>query len=454
MLGKLNVFLSKIDAEYADIRYEKMTKTEIVYNGKELSELGTNITDGYVIRVLKNGGFATVSVTKPSEVEKAVELATANAMLLGNARETKTRLELPEKVIDEVILEMAEDPREISIDEKLELLTYYNNLILKQKDVQSTIMKYSEVYRDKFFANTVGSQIHEPTITTGIAGRIVCKKGDLVQNGGVAVGGSDGFKKLRNRDNVFLKKAKIVSELLDAEPAKGGKYNIVINQSLAGVFVHEAFGHFSEADLVENSPSLLEKMQIGEKLGTDILDIIDNPTSKGQIGYYKYDDEGVLAKPVILMEKGVLKGRLHSMQTAAAFGDTLNGHCVAEDARYEPIVRMGCIYIKPKNNKVEDLIKMVGNGYYVLDSKGGQTSGENFTFGAQYAYKIEDGKLGSLVRDINIMGNLFSTLKNIVAISDDFELCERGGCGKGQVNIKSCHGGPHIFIKNAVVGGV
>ena len=454
MLEKLNEYLSKIDAEYADIRYEKMIRTEILYNGKELSKMGSNITDGYVIRVLKNGGFATASVTKPSEIESALELATANALLLGNARDKKTKLKIPEKIIDDVSLDMDEDPREISIDEKLELLTYYNNLVLKQKDVQSTIMKYFEIYRDKYFVNTVGSKIHETTITTGISGMVICKKGDLVQDGRVSIGGSDGFKKLRNRDEVFLKKAKIVSELLDAEPAEGGKHNIVINPSLTGVFVHEAFGHFSEADLVENSPSLLEKMQIGAKLGTEILDIIDDPTKKGQIGYYKYDDEGVLAKPVVLMEKGVLKGRLHSMQTAAAFDDALNGHCVAEDARYEPIIRMGCIYLTPQDKKIEDLFKEAGNGYYVLDSKGGQTSGENFTFGAQYAYKIENGKLGPLVRDINIMGNLFSTLKNIVAISDDIELCERGGCGKGQINIKSCHGGPHIFIKNAVIGGV
>jgi len=454
MLEKLSEYLSKTDVEYADIRYEKMTTTEIVYNGKELSKMGSNMTDGYVIRVLKNGGFATVSVTKPSEIEKAFDLATANASILGNAREKKTKLEIPEKIIEDVILDLDEDPREISIDKKLELLTYYNNLVLKQKDVQSTIMRYLEVYRDKYFVNTVGSKIHESTITTGVSGMVICKKGDLIQDGRISVGGSDGFKKLRNRDDIFLKKAKIVSELLDAEPAIGGEHNIVINSSLTGVFVHEAFGHFSEADLVENSPSLLEKMQIGAMLGTEILDIIDDPTKKGQVGYYKYDDEGVPAKPVILMEKGVLKGRLHSMQTAAAFDDVLNGHCVAEDARYDPIIRMGCIYIKPQDKKIEDLIKEAGNGYYVLDSKGGQTSGENFTFGAQYAYKIENGKIGPLVRDINIIGNLFTTLKNIVAISDDIELCERGGCGKGQINIKSCHGGPHIFIKNAVIGGV
>jgi len=454
MLEKLSEYLSKVDVEYADIRYEKMTKTEIVYNGKELSEMGSNVTDGYVIRVLKNGGFATVSVTKPSEIEWAFDLATSNASTLGRARKKKTKLKIPKKIIDDVILDLDEDPREISIDKKLELLTYYNNLVLKQKDVQSTLMRYLEVYRDKYFVNTIGSKIHEPTITTGISGSVVCKKGDLIQNGRISVGGSNGLKKLRDREEVFLKKTKIVSELLNAEPAKGGTHNIVINPSMTGVFVHEAFGHFSEADLVENTPSLLEKMQIGEKLGTEILNIIDDPTKKGQVSFYRYDDEGVPAKPVILMEKGVLIGRLHSMKTAAAFDDALNGHCVSEDARYEPIIRMGCIYIKPQNKKIEELFIEAGNGYYVLDAKGGQTSGENFTFGAQYAYKIKNGKLGPLVRDINIMGNLFSTLKNIAAISDDIDFNEKGGCGKGQINIKSCHGGPHLLIKDAVIGGV
>ncbi len=162
----------------------------------------------------------------------------------------------------------------------------------------------------------------------------------------------------------------------------------------------------------------------------------------------------VLARPISLMEKGVLTGRLHSLKTSAEFSEPITGHTVAEDSRYQPIVRMGCIYVKPKDDTFEDLLKKAGNGVYVVGSKGGQTSGENFTFGAQYAYLIQDGKLGPLVRDINIMGNLFSSLKNITAISNELELSERGGCGKGQINIKSCNGGPHILMKDTLVGGV
>jgi TldD protein len=96
---------------------------------------------------------------------------------------------------------------------------------------------------------------------------------------------------------------------------------------------------------------------------------------------------------------------------------------------------------------------MLGDGLYILDHKGGQTSGENFTFGAQYGYIIKGGRKGEMVRDINISGNLYHTLKNITAVGNDLELSETGGCGKGQVNVRSCHGGPHILVNDVVIGG-
>jgi TldD protein len=129
---------------------------------------------------------------------------------------------------------------------------------------------------------------------------------------------------------------------------------------------------------------------------------------------------------------------------------------VAEDYRYAPIVRMGTIFIQPQpgGGALDDLLARMGDGLYLLDAKGGQTSGENFTFGANYGYMVRGGKIGEMVRDINISGNLYQTLKDIAAVAGDFELSTTGGCGKGQTNIKSCHGGPHTYISNVVIGGI
>jgi TldD protein len=256
------------------------------------------------------------------------------------------------------------------------------------------------------------------------------------------------------REELFRERARIARELLDAEPVKAGTCDVVLNPSLSGVFTHEAFGHFSEADIIEDNPTLRKKMSLGSELGNGIVSIVADSTLPGQIGLYSYDDEGVPVKPVTLMEKGILTGRLHSRRTAAEFGEPVTGHAVAEDHRYGPIVRMGTIFIVPGEESLDDLLRKMGDGLYLLDAKGGQTSGENFTFGAQYGYRVENGRIGGMVRDINIMGNLFTTLKSIEGISDEMVLSERGGCGKGQLNIKSSTGGPSILIRDMVVGGV
>jgi len=180
---------------------------------------------------------------------------------------------------------------------------------------------------------------------------------------------------------------------------------------------------------------------------------MDDPTMPGQLGFYRYDDEGVAARPTKLMDKGVLSGRLHSRRTAAAFGEPLSGHCVAEDYRYSPIIRMGNIFIEPGAYALNDLLEKLGDGLYLLDSMGGETSGENFTFGAQYGYEVKGGRAGKMIRDINISGNLFHTLRNILAVGNDLVLSKVGGCGKGQLNIRSCNGGPHILVQGVVVGG-
>ncbi|GAH40702.1 unnamed protein product, partial [marine sediment metagenome] len=99
---------------------------------------------------------------------------------------------------------------------------------------------------------------------------------------------------------------------------------------------------------------------------------------------------------------------------------------------------MGNIYIEPDTNTFDDLLATMGNGLYILDAKGGQTSGENFTFGAQYGYIVKNSKLGKMVRDINMSGNLYKTLQNIAVIGSDLVLSKIGGCGKGQLNIRSC----------------
>lgn len=456
MFDKLRAILSKVDADYADIRYEKKKDTVVSFSGKELTEIGSNSTDGFVVRALKNGGMASAVFTKESDAEKACRKAVENAGLMAENTDQPIRLAKTEVVKDTFTPPLKEDPRNVSIQEKLDLVRKYNDIPLAHEKIATTFIIYQEIIRDKYFVSSEGSEIREDLVTTRLGGEIISKDGNLAQNIRVATGGSDGFSTVRQQEQSFEDRTRIVLDLLKAKPVEGGAHNCVFNPSMAGLFTHEAFGHFSEADLIENLPAMREKMKIGGKLGSDVLNIKDDATLANQLGFYKYDDEGVKVRPTPLMRDGVLTGRLHSRRTAAAFDEPISGHCVAQDYRFPPIIRMGCIFIERGNLSLEELMAQLGNGLYILDSKGGQTAGENFTFGAQYGYLVKDGKVGEMVRDINVSGNLYQTLKNIVALGDDFALSKVGGCGKGgiaQMNIRSCYGGPHILVNNLVVGG-
>ena len=450
---KLNTILSKVRADYADLRYEVKKEVQLAFSGRELTQISSTTTDGYVLRVLKNGGFSNVVFTKEQDGENAVRKAEENALLMARYLDPPVALAPAEVIRDTYQPTLEEDPRSISMEEKLSLTRSYNLRPLQKEKIVTTQIQYLELVREKFFINTEGTRIREDLVTTRLGGTITAQDGGLTQTVRVGTGGSSGFALLRNQEVMFDEKTALALDLLRAKPVTGGTYSVILNPDLAGVFTHEAFGHYSEADLVEDSPSMLEKLQIGTLIGHPSLSITDDPTRPSQLGFYKYDDEGVSARAVQLISKGVLTGRLHSRRTASRFKEPLTGHCVAEDYRFAPIIRMGTIYIEPGTATFDNLLSQMGNGLYLVDALGGQTSGENFTFGAEYGVMVKNGCLGEMVRDINLSGNLYHTLQHIEGIGNDLIFSRLGGCGKGQTNIRSCHGGPHCLVRGLIVGG-
>jgi TldD protein len=173
-----------------------------------------------------------------------------------------------------------------------------------------------------------------------------------------------------------------------------------------------------------------------------------------------YDDEGVASRKTYLVKKGILAGNLHSRLSAGALGAEPTGNFRAMDYRYLPLVRQSNIYIEPGESSFGEMLGSIDDGLYLCGGKGGQTMGDVFTFGAQYGYKIRNGKKGQMVKDINISGNVFETLKNITMVGNDLKIIEWGGCGKSRAGIfdmqmldKSGVGGPHIVIENVIIGG-
>jgi len=242
--------------------------------------------------------------------------------------------------------------------------------------------------------------------------------------------------------------------LLKAPQVKGGEYTVILDPILAGVFIHEAFGHLSEADHIYAEPRLQELMVLGRKFGGPHLNVVDGAAVPALRGSFNYDDEGVAGTRTDLIREGVLVGRLHSRETAGKLGERPTGNARAISYRFPPIVRMTNTFIVPATNEPRDLFDGVKEGVYVKNWYGGMTSMEMFTFSAGEAHMIRDGKVAELCRPVMLSGNLFTTLHNLDMVANDLDMNQGGGCGKnGQSPMPVSNGSPHIRIRKTLIGG-
>ena len=221
------------------------------------------------------------------------------------------------------------------------------------------------------------------------------------------------------------------------------------------LYLSTSFGHLSEADSLDENERMKELLKIGTVYAFPDLDIFDSGLEGGNRGECKYDDEGVPMQKTYLIKKGAIAGHLHSRESAWKMGEQPTGNARAINYRYPPIVRMRTTCIAPGKYSFEEMLQDIREGVYVQGAYGGQTNGEMFTFAAMRANMIRNGQISEPVRDVNLTGNVFTTLKNIEMIGNDFQYSNSGGgCGKNeQAPLPVAGGSPHIRIKNVIIGG-
>lgn len=443
----------KSQSDYMDIRLEESSGTSIeIVNGR-LSVLNKSNNKGGIVRVLYNGAWGVVSFNDLDNIEEFILSAIKQAKLTG---EENSALAPVEVIQDKVLLELINDPRNIKLKEKIDLLSEYNNIAYNyNKKIKSARVRYSEIFSNLTFISSEGANIYQEKMDLGGGIGVTAVEGDNSQSTAVGFGTSNDYNCVLGLEGSIKEQCEIALQLLEAPKVKSGNYTVITDSELTGVFVHEAFGHLSEGDNVYENKDLADIMVIGREFGRKILNIYDSGLDKGKRGYLKYDDEGVRTEKTYLIKEGKLVGRLHSRTTAGKMGERATGSGRATSYIYSPIPRMRNTVIECGTSTFEEMIKDVSLGILACGSGGGQTSGDNFTFSAAYGYIIRDGKVCELVRDVNLVGNVFETLKNIDMIgNEDTSHDSGGGCGKGdQFPLPVSDGGPRIRIQNMIVGG-
>jgi TldD protein len=325
----------------------------------------------------------------------------------------------------------------------------------RDRRIVDTQAAYHDEVCEYWFANSEGTMLYEVRPEVTLSAVAMARDDGIIERALESLGRRAGWEAVEGREEQFLAAAERAVSLLAAPRVRGGTYPVVLDPKLAGVFVHEAFGHLSEADFVYENPQARAMMTLGRRFGRPELVIGDDGSAAGLRGTLPFDDEGTPTRNTILVQNGVLVGRLHSRETAARMGEAPTGNARALSYRHPPIVRMTNTYIANGRGTRDELLREITLGVYACDAMGGQTYLEDFSFTAGHAYMIRDGRIAELVKDVVIAGNLFQTLDRIDGIAGDFQWNELGGgCGKGgQSPLPVAEGAPHIRISEALVGG-
>jgi TldD protein len=423
--------------DYIELRYRSANISSIQIVDGIVEEVSSGVLNGTGVRVLSNIHEAgTMALKGSSHIKNPAKLADVATCKGEYHAPFKKKLE------------------DLSIEDKLELMTSASDWIKSMEKVATFTLVYNDQNQYIAFVNSEGSEyIRSSTKPTFFASIILADQGNIrPANRSYSKTCGAEFLDMHNPTDVAKEAYEEGMRLLKAKPAKGGMQNVVLSHEIVGLLAHEAIGHTAESDLVLAGSFLRDKLD--EQVASELITLSDSPTVNDAVGWIPIDDEGVLGKKIEIIKDGVLKEYMVNRVDAERLGIDPTGNARAFTHRHYPIVRMRNTYIESGDMNKEELFEVIKEGFFLKGAMGGQAdlNGE-FMFGCREAIEIKDGKLTetSYVGP-SISGNAFDVLKSVMGVGKTFVMdLGAGFCGKGQP-AKVDAGGPLLACK-ALVGG-
>jgi TldD protein len=244
----------------------------------------------------------------------------------------------------------------------------------------------------------------------------------------------------------------------------------ILSGRASGVFFHEIFGHRIEGHRQKDeSEGQTFAKSVASKILPDFLSVIFDPTKRSLDGvdlngWYEFDDEGVQARPVTIVDQGILRNFLLSRSPLNGFPGS-NGHGRRQPGR-EVVPRQSNLIVTSSNKVSSDQLRKlllaevqkqgkpyglyfekVDSGYTTTGRRGLQA----FTVVPQIVYRVyADGRPDELVRGADIVGTPLAAFGKIAATSDKTETFN-GICGAESGSVPVSATSPAIFVSEVEI---
>lgn len=439
----------KYNVSLAEVRVFALTNETLSVRNGQIDQAGKNFDSGINVSIIKDGARGFAMSSRKDNIAQVVEQAVKIAH--ASAKKKRKPIELTDEPViqDNYITEHKIDPFAVDFEEKLELLKLSDSIMRENPQIRVAESELDYRRVKLYFANSEGARISQEQLYTGTA----------VQ--ATAVGKADaqrrdhhdyqmrGFEMTKDFD--FETTAKRVADealllVNQAVNPENEKVTFVLDPYMLGLTIHESTGHPSELDRAMGfeadfagtsflTPDLLGK---GFKYGSDLVNLVCDPTIPENLGHYKYDDEGVAAKRFNVVENGIFKNYMTDRETAKDVGyEHSFGNSRMSLYNRIPIVRMSHLYLEPDKSgpkNFDEFLADIPNGIYASGWKSHSIDDKrmNFQFSTQIAWKIENGELTTPLKNLTYNAQTPEFWGSVDMIGRENHINGHGPvCGKG-----------------------
>ena len=423
--------------EASDLSFSHNKETQVSLFHNEVDSLSQSDTYSLLARGIYNGKMGAVSTEKfdkntpqflvDSIIENAKNVETNNPTIIYKGSKKYSR----KNVFNKEVLS-------VDLKDKIEVLKQIEKKLRaydKRINEVATI-GYVENFSESFINNSYGLKLKDKSAMYEYYAEITVKEGEEIKS---------GFKVFASINPTEFDIDKFVKDVaedglrkLGSIQCKSKKYPTIVESQPLSSLLKAYLSNMNAEEIQKKSSLFIDKLN--QPIASKKLTITEDPLQKNI--FFKYhDDEGVATSKKVIVDKGVLKTYLYTLETAAndKAEPTGNGSVGAKT-----VAELNCIYVKPGRKSFDEIASKIKEGVYITSVEGlhagmNAKSG-NFSLQAQ-GFMIRDGKIAEPLSLITIAGNLAEMFNSIKEVSNETKMQLNGVFT------------PDIFFKSLAISG-
>lgn len=423
--------------EASDLSFSHNKETQVSLFHNEVDSLSQSDTYSLLARGIYKGKMGAVSTEKfdkntpqflvDSIIENAKNVETNNPTIIYKGSKKYSR----KNVFNKEVLS-------VDLKDKIEVLKQIEKKLRaydKRINEVATI-GYVENFSESFINNSYGLKLKDKSAMYEYYAEITVKEGEEIKS---------GFKVFASINPTEFDIDKFVKDVaedglrkLGSVQCKSKKYPTIVESQPLSSLLKAYLSNMNAEEIQKKSSLFIDKLN--QPIASKKLTITEDPLQKNI--FFKYhDDEGVATSKKVIVDKGVLKTYLYTLETAANDNvePTGNGSVGAKT-----VAELNCIYVKPGRKTFDEIASKIKEGVYITSVEGlhagmNAKSG-NFSLQAQ-GFMIRDGKIAEPLSLITIAGNLAEMFNSIKEVSSEIKMQLNGVFT------------PDIFFKSLAISG-